>query len=236
MTLLSTIDQTITATPSLWWLGQAGFVIRFASITFYIDPSFTEIPVAPADITHADMILTTSVEYVNASVAAMLESSKRAKLILPKSASDTAHTAGIPFDRMTTTDAGLRIEYFKDNLYSRVYSEPSSLDWTAAGGYPSLGYLIRFGRWTIYHAGNCAPYEGLAARLRPYNVSVALLPLASGNFSPSEAAQLASDIEARWIVPYGKPQPSFVEHLLGHCPEQRFKVFHPGEGWTVPEE
>ena len=29
---------------------------------------------------------------------------------------------------------------------------------------------------------------------------------------------------------------TFVEHLLGHCPEQRFKLFEPGEGWTVPEE
>jgi L-ascorbate metabolism protein UlaG (beta-lactamase superfamily) len=236
MTLLASIDQTITATPSLWWLGQAGFVIRFASITFYVDPSFTEIPLAPADITHADMILATNAKYANESVATMLGSSRRAKLILPKSAASTAHSAGIPYPRMPTTDADLRIEYFKDNLYSRVYSEPSSLEWTPAGGYPSLGYLIRFGRWTIYHAGNGSLYEGLAARLRPFNVSVALLPVGDGNFSSAEAAQLASDIEARWVVPYGAPQPSFEEHLLGHCPEQRFKVFHPGEGWTVPEE
>ncbi len=70
MTLLSTIDQTITATPTLWWLGQAGFVVRFASITFYVDPCFTELPLAPADVTHADMILATSAQYVDASIAA----------------------------------------------------------------------------------------------------------------------------------------------------------------------
>src|ERR1700691_4260121 len=85
LSLLSTIDQTITATPSLWWLGQAGFVVRFASITFYVDPCFTELPLAPADVTHADMILATSAEQVDASIAAMLEASKRAKLIpLPR--------------------------------------------------------------------------------------------------------------------------------------------------------
>lgn len=234
--LLSTIDRTITATPSLWWLGQAGFVVRFASITFYVDPCFTELPIAPADVTHADMVLATSASRADGSVAVILDASKRAKLILPKSAADSAHSFGIPLHRMTTTDADLRVEYFKDNLYSRVYSAPSSLEWTAAGGYPSLGYLIRFGRWTIYHAGSCAPYEGLADRLRPFNVSVALLPVGEGNFSPAEAAQLASDIGASWLVPYGEPQPSFVEHLLGHCPGQRFKVFEAGEGWTVPEE
>jgi len=234
--LLSSIDQTITATPSLWWLGQAGFVVRFASITFYVDPCFTELPLAPADVNHADMILATSTQYIDASIATMLDASKRAKVILPKSAADAAQVCRIPYHRMTTTDSGLRIEYFKDNLYSRVYSAPSSLSWTADGGYPSLGYLIRFGRWTIYHAGSCAPYEGLADRLRPFNVSVALLPIGDGNFSPAEAAELASDIEAAWLVPFGPPEPSFVEHLLGHCPEQRFKVFEAGEGWTVPEE
>ncbi len=235
MNLLSTIDQTITATPSLWWLGEAGFVVRFASITFYIDPCFTALPLAPGDVTHADMILATSSQYVDQSVAAMLEASKRAKVILPKSAADAAQSCGIPYHRMTTTDADLRIEYFKDNLYSRVYCTPSSLTWTPAGGYPSLGYLIRFGRWTIYHAGACSLYEGLADRLRPFNVSVALLPVGDENFSAAEAARLASEIGASWLVPYGEPQPSFVEHLLGHCPEQRFKVFEPGEGWTVPE-
>ncbi len=233
---LATIDQTITATPTLWWLGQAGFVVRFASITFYVDPCFAELPLAPADVTHADMILATTAQQIDPSIAAMLEASKRAKLILPKSAADAAHSCGIPYQRMTTTDADLRIEYFKDNLYSRVYSAPSSLSWTAAGGYPSLGYLIRFGRWTIYHAGNGALYETLADRLRPFNVSVALLPIGEGNFSPTEAADLAADIGASWLVPFGAPQPSFVEHLLGHCPEQRFKMFQPGEGWTVPED
>jgi L-ascorbate metabolism protein UlaG (beta-lactamase superfamily) len=187
-------------------------------------------------------------------IVAMLESSKHAKLVLPKSAADAAHVAGIPYNRMTTTDAGLRVEYFKDGLYGRVYAIPSAhphLDWTADGGYPYLGYLIRFGRWTIYHAGDCANYDGLADRLRPFNVSVALLPVGGANFSASEAAELAQDIGAGWVVPmhYGMfarshvsrgpavdREGEFVAHMLGHRPEQRFKVFQCGEKWTVPEE
>ena len=241
MNLIEEIDQTITPTPTLWWLGHAGFIVRFATITFYVDPCLSRpgAPLQGSDIRHADMILATHAHPGHldpATLIPMLEGSKRAKLVLPKSAAEQAHAAGIGYHRMTTTDADLRIEYFKDNLYSRVYSTPSSLSWTAAGGYPSLGYLIRFGRWTIYHAGNCSLYEGLAERLRPFNVSVALLPIGEENFSAAQAAQLASDIGAAWLVPYGAPQPSFVEHLLGHCPDQRFKVFQPGEGWTVPEE
>jgi L-ascorbate metabolism protein UlaG (beta-lactamase superfamily) len=179
------------------------------------------------------------------SIAAMLENSRRAKLVLPKSAAEAANAAGIPFDRMSTTDAGLRIEYFKNNLYGRVYAVPSAhpnLDWTQAGGYPYLGYLIRFGRWTIYHAGDCVPYPELAARLRPFNVNVALLPIGGNNFEVAEAAQLAIDIGASWVVPmrYGTfdedRESAFVAHMLGHRPELRFRVFQCGEKWTVPEQ
>ena len=185
MNLIQDIDQTLSATPTLWWLGRAGFVVRFANITFYVDPflSGPNALLAAANIKNADMILATHAHprHLDApAILAMLEGSKTAKLILPKSAADQAHAAGIPYPRMTTTDADLRVEYFKDNLYARVYAVPSAhpeLDRTPLGGYPYLGYLIRFGRWTIYHAGDCARYDTLAERLRPYNVSVALLPV-----------------------------------------------------------
>jgi L-ascorbate metabolism protein UlaG (beta-lactamase superfamily) len=255
--LIREIDQTLTVTPTLWWLGHAGFVIRFANITFYADPCLSDppgrtrrmaAPLEAAEIRHADMILAThghAGHLDTHSVSAMLANCRAAKVILPKSAADPANAAGIPYNRMSTTDSGLRIEYFKDNLYGRVYAVPSAhpaLDWTQAGGYPYLGYLIRFGRWTIYHAGDCAPYPELAARLRPFNVNVALLPIGGRNFGIGEAAQLASDIGASWVVPmhYGTfdedRESAFIAHMLGHRPELRFHVFQCGEKWTVPEE
>jgi L-ascorbate 6-phosphate lactonase len=254
--LIEEIDHTITATPTLWWLGHSGFVVKFANITFYVDPCFTTppgrtrriaSPLQASDVRHADMIFATHAHpcHLDAtSVVTMLAASK-AKLVLPKSATETAYAAGIRYDRMTSTDSGLRIEYFKENLYGRVYCVPSAhpgLDWTQTGGYPYLGYLIRFGQWTLYHAGDCAPYPELAAHLRPFNVNVALLPIGEGCFSVSEAAQLAADIDARWAVPmhYGTfnqdRETEFVTHMLGHRPEQRFRVFQVGEKWTVPEE
>src|SRR5262249_36910390 len=138
------------------------------------------------------------------SLVTMLQNCRSAKLVLPRSAAEGAHAAGIPYERMSTTDSGLRIEYFKENLYGRVYAVPSAhpnLDWSQTTGYPYLGYLIRFGRWTIYHAGDCVMYPDLAAHLRPFNVNVALLPIGGQTFSIPQAAQLASDIGATWVVP-----------------------------------
>jgi L-ascorbate 6-phosphate lactonase len=252
--LLAEIDQTLTTTPTLWWLGGASFVVKFANIAFYVDPVFSgeQSLINAQDVRHADMILANSAHHTHLdgkSVVPMLEVCKGAKLILPKSAGEYAHSLGIPYDRMTTTDSDLRVEYWKDNLYGRVYAVPSAnrsnstsepaLDWTPLGGFPYLGYLIRFGRWTIYHGGNGAPYEDLARRLRPYNVSVALVPVGGSSFAVSEAAQLASAIEAKWLVPIlqsPSDENAFVAHMLGQRPDQSFKVFQRGEKWTVPEE
>ena len=244
--LIEEIDRTISPTPVLWWLGPSGgFIMRFATITFYLDPNLSgpSAPLDPAAIRHADMLMATSAASIHApTVAAILEHSRAAKLILPKSAADPAHTRGIPYPRMTTTDADLRIEYFKDNLYGRVYAIPSAapaLDWTALGGYPHLGYLIRFGRWTVYHAGHCGPYDTLAGRLRPFNVSVALIPIGATAFEIPAAADLAASIGAEWLVPVAATpaeETAVVTHMLGHRPGQQFKIFECGEKWSVPED
>lgn len=254
--LMEEIRQTITVTPTLWWLGHAGFAIRFASITFYVDlclsdlpgrTRLTEAPLRAEEITNADLVLATHAHpgHLDArSAAKILEVSKPARLVLPKSAADLANAAGVPYARMTTTDSGLRIEYFKDNLYGRVYAIPSAhpeLDFAPSRGYPYLGYLIRFGRWTIYHAGDCSAYPELARHLKPFNVSVAILPIGGRNFSFAQAAQLTSEIGASWLVPmhYGTFSPDlendFVTHMLGHHPEVGFRVLQCGQRWTVPE-
>jgi len=57
-----------------------------------------------------------------------------------------------------------------------------------------------------------------------------------------EAAQLAEDIGAQWLVPmhygtFSEPEPEigrFVDHMLGYRPATGFKVFQPGERWIVP--
>ncbi len=217
---------------TLTWLGHSGFVLQFRDITFYIDPVL-------APLNNPDLILCTHAAHIYPdTLLPALAASPHVKIVLPKSAADHARALGIPFERMTTTDSGLRVEYFKNGLYGRVYSIPSAhpdLDFTPLGGYPYLGYLIRFGEITVYHAGGCRNYEGLADRLKPYRVTVALLPIGPDSFEPAQAAQLAEDIGAPWLVPmdYHDPGP-FVDHMLGFRPSIGFKVFAPGEGWTIP--
>ena len=257
--LIAQMNSTDGASPALWWLGHAGFAVKHAGMVFYVDPCLSTpsgrtriaaAPLTPAQATNADLILCTHTHASHMdpeSLAPMLQASPRAKVVLPKSAAEYARSLGISFDRMTTTDSDLRVEYFKAGLYGRVYAVPSAhpeLDWTPLGGYPHLGYLMRFGKHTIYHAGDCRWYEGIVGRLRPYNVTAALLPIhGKGNFEIAEAAQLAEDIRARWLIPmhYGTFADQqldinrFVDHMLGFRPSVGFKVFEPGARWFLPE-
>jgi L-ascorbate metabolism protein UlaG (beta-lactamase superfamily) len=248
--LLEEMDLLSAFQPRLWWLGQSGFAIKYFDTVFYVDPVLTAeaAPLSPAQVTNADMVLCTNPDARHMDIPTLLgilQASPRARVVLPKSAAESAQAAGIGFHRMTTTDADLRIEYFKNGCYKRVYAIPSArpeLDWTAMGGYPYLGYLVRCGSMTVYHAGACAPYEGLADRLRPYNVTVAIVPVGaseSATFTVEGAAQLAADIGADWLVPMYGAEPGetpqrFLDHMLFHRPSQRFKVFREGEGWQIP--
>jgi L-ascorbate metabolism protein UlaG (beta-lactamase superfamily) len=245
--LISAMAGTEAASPVLWWTGRRGFAVKYYSIVFYVDPHLPQgSPVDAADLSNADLILCSDIaphHFDPASLRAMLEASGRAKVVLPRGAAAYAYSHGIPYHRMTTTDSDLRVEYFRRGIYARIYAVPSAqpaLDWTAAAGYPYLGYLIRCGQTTLYHAGGCVPYEGLADRLRPYNVDAALLPVGAGNdsFTPQQAATLAGDIGARWLVPVcadAAAAGQFLNHLLFHRPEQRFKIFSPWESWQIPE-
>ena len=244
--LVERIGDAVCAAPTLWWLGNSGFVFKYRSAILYVDPDLSgpDAPFRGADVTHAGLILCTHRGSLHAdTVRPMLSASARARLVIPKSLAEHANSLGIHYHRMVTTDAGLRVEYLDDRVYA-VPSGPDKhdeLDWTPLGGYPHLGYLVRFGAVTIYHAGACVPYDGIADRLRPYNVTVALLPIGGRphRFEIAEAAQLAEGIGARWLAPmnYGMQSAEaqrFVEHMLGHRPAQRFKVFERGEMWSVP--
>jgi L-ascorbate 6-phosphate lactonase len=253
--LLDEIADTACPTPRLWWLGHSGFALKYRHAIVCVDPLLSATradrlvapPFAGEDVAHAGLVLCTHAHAGHldpGTVPAILAASRGAKVVMPMSAAAHAHALGIEYQRMVTTNADLRVEFLDDRIYA-VPSAHDQLDWTPMGGYPYLGYLVRFGPYTIYHAGDGVPYDRLAERLRPYNVTVALLPIGGEkNFKIPEAAQLAQQVGAEWLVPMHYDMfpgcavevDRFIEHLLGRHPAQRFKVFQCGEGWSIPGE
>ena len=72
-----------------------------------------------------------------------------------------------------------------------------------------MGYVIRFGKWRIYHSGDTLWFDEMVELLKPFEVDVALLPIngndpargVAGNLNAEEAARLGKAIEARIVIP-----------------------------------
>jgi len=226
---------------TLTYSGGRTFAVAYRGIRFYLEPGPHLGPVADADL-----VTITGPESLHAeSLRLLLAASPRAKAVLPKSLAAAAHQAGIPYDRMTTTDAALRVEYFKRGDYGRVYGVPAArpdpagpqLDWHPIGGFPRISFMVRFGSTTVWHSGTGVAYPELGHRLMPYAVNAAIVTLGEGYFSAAEAAALSDSLQAGWLIAATDAEASkacFIEHLLGQRPWQRFKVFEVGETWEIP--
>jgi L-ascorbate metabolism protein UlaG (beta-lactamase superfamily) len=105
-----------------------------------------------------------------------------------------------------------------------------------------MGYVIRFGPWTVYHSGDTILFDGMAELLNPFNIDVALLPIngndpsrgVAGNLNTKEAAELGKAIGAGIVIPchynmftFNTANPDeFASHAeaLG----QRYEILQPG--------
>jgi hypothetical protein len=227
---------------SLEYHGGRTFAVCYRGIKFYMEPGKEAAEAVDADLLTSGGICSSDA----VAIRSILTVSPKAKVVLPKAVAEKANTLGIDYHRMTTTDAALRVEYFKNGEYGRVYGVPAArrdaqgpqLDWTPIGGFPQIGFMARFGGTTIWHSGLGVPYVDLADRLRPYSVNVAIVTIGDETFNEVEAADLAEAIEATWLIPAPQSPGAadrFLEHMLGHRPAQRFKVFQRAETWNVPE-
>ncbi|MBS1600937.1 MAG: MBL fold metallo-hydrolase [Bacteroidetes bacterium] len=77
------------------------------------------------------------------------------------------------------------------------------------GNSKFMGYVIRFGPWSIYHSGDTLWFEGMEKLLEPFHVDVAILPIngndpsrgVAGNLDAREAAELGKAIGAGRVIP-----------------------------------
>jgi L-ascorbate metabolism protein UlaG (beta-lactamase superfamily) len=113
-----------------------------------------------------------------------------------------------------------------------------------------IGFVVRFERWTVYHAGDTKLYAGMADLLRPFKVDLALLPIngdqperrVAGNLNGREAAQLAKDIGAKIVIPCHYDMFEFntadpKDEFVPECERigQAYRVLQLGERFSSSE-
>jgi len=214
----------------LWWLGQSGFLIAWAGRVAALDPylsdsltakyagsdrphvRMTERVVDPALLDFVDVVTASHnhTDHLDAeTLRPLLAASPAARLVAPEAnRAFVAERLGVDRAWPTGIDDGLTIALDPFTL-TGVPAAHEEVERDEAGRCRFLGYVVRCGPWTLYHAGDTVRYDGMAERLRPFAVDVALLPIngadpgrgVAGNLDGPEAARLARDMGAGLAVP-----------------------------------
>jgi len=265
--LLAEIAATnISRGCALWWLGQSGFLVKHSGGCLLFDPYLSESltkkyadtdkphvrmtrrPVDPARLDMVDVVTSTHAhtDHFDVETLVPLKAANPAlQLVLPES-NRAAAIEKLPRgnewllginDGKSVAVNGITI--------SAVPAAHETIERDEAGRCQFLGYVVRFGDppITIYHSGDCVPYEGQADSLKVRNIDIALLPINGrrperrvvGNFWGHEAAQLAHAISAKLVVPCHFEMFEFntesPDRFISECRRlgQRYQVLRCGE-------
>lgn len=254
----------------LWWLGQSGFLIRWQCHHLLIDPYLSDSltrKYAGTDKPHVRMTARVVapdrldfIEVISSShnhsdhldaetVVPIMRKNPAAQMIVPSANRDfAAQRLGISADALLGIDDSLMV-HVGPFRFIGVASAHEEIQRDEQGRCRFLGYVIRFGCWTVYHSGDTVDYDGLAERLRGYNVTVALLPIngrsrarrVAGNLTGPEAAALAKSMGAGLVIPCHYEMFQFntasPDEFVAEAERLRqpHKLLRCGERWTVDE-
>ena len=250
----------------LWWLGQSGFLLQWQGIHVLLDPylsnsltrkysetdkphvRMTELVIDPVRLSFADIITSThnhSDHLDGETLCPILAANPKVKLVIAEAnRTFVADRLNIDVNLAIGLDDGASVEISGVRV-SGIASAHEALECDERSRAKFLGYVLQFGDWSIYHSGDTLRYEGMAEKLRPFGVDVALLPIngraperrVAGNLSGPEAAQLARDIEAKLVIPchfdmfeFNTASPA---EFINECQKLRqpYRVLRCGEQW-----
>jgi L-ascorbate metabolism protein UlaG (beta-lactamase superfamily) len=215
----------------LWWLGQSGFLLQWQHRHLLIDPylsdsltkkyagtdkphvRMTERVIAPERLDFIDVV-TSSHNHTDhldgETLIPLWKANPGLEVIVSRpNLIFAAERLQVPPERLTPVDAdgaAIQIEPF---TFQAIPSAHEALEQDELGNHRFIGFVIQAGKWTIYHSGDCVPYEGLVDRLKRWKIDLALLPIngrdpvrgVAGNFSSEEAVQLGKQIQASLVIP-----------------------------------
>jgi L-ascorbate metabolism protein UlaG (beta-lactamase superfamily) len=256
----------------LWWLGQSGFLVQWQGKHLLLDPylsnsltkkyattdkphvRMTEIPIAPERLNFIDVV-TSSHNHTDhldhETLTPLRRANPQLQMIIPEAnrqfvadrlQCDPQWPLGVN-DGTTAHAAGF--------TFTGLASAHEQLERDEQGNYRCLGYLVRFGQWTIFHPGDAIPYDGMVERLLALadgaTIDVVLMPIngrlaerrVTGNFWGREAAQFAKEIGARLVIPMHYEMFTFntetPDEFIATAEKlaQPFCVLRCGERWSA---
>lgn len=251
----------------VWWLGQSGFLIQWNQRCLLFDPylsdsltkkyastnkphvRLSELVIEPHLLDCID-IVTSSHNHTDhldgETLIPLLKANRPISFVIPEANRDfIAGRAQCDRDFLTGLNDGEEAE-IKGFTFYGIPAAHNTLERDESGRCKFMGYVVRFGKFTVYHSGDTLWFDGLEKILEPFHVDVAFLPIngndpargVAGNLNGAEAALLGSQIRARFVVPHhydmfafntANPK-DFIREASAH--DQPHVVLRLGEQWT----
>jgi len=231
-TLLEDIRQAKTDNDTfhIWWLGQSGYLVKWADKHLLIDPylsdsltkkyaetekhhtRMTELVIDPARLDFIDVV-TSSHNHTDhldgETLIPLMKANPDMQMIIPEAnrefvANRIKADASFPIglnDGESVEVAGFR--------FTAIPAAHEEIERDEAGRCKFLGYVIQFGKWGIYHSGDTLWFDGMVEKLKPFGVDIAILPIngrdpkrkVAGNLNSEQAVELGKKINAKLVIP-----------------------------------
>ena len=256
----------------LWWLGQSGFLLQWQKRHALLDPylsdsltakyagtnkphvRMTARVIAPERLDFIDVV-TSSHNHTDHfdpdTLLPLFAANPKLHLLVPEANRGVA-AYRLKLSPKSTALMGINAGDIRARGGFRFHGIPAAhneLEQDADLNHKFLGYVVEFGSWRIYHAGDTKLYRGIEDWVRPFRVDVALLPIngdrperkVAGNLDARGAARLAKDIGARLAVPMHYDMFTFntadPAAFVDECAKigQPCRVLKAGERWSSAE-
>jgi len=214
----------------LWWLGQSGYLLLWKGKRVLLDPYLSDSltkKYAATNKPHIRMservidpsllknisIVTSSHNHTDhldgETLIPLIKNNPGIKFIIPEAnRAFVCERAQIEKDFPLGLNDGESITIDEFTFYG-VPAKHNEIERDENGRCKFMGYIIRFGNWSIYHSGDTLWFDEMVALLKSFKVDVALLPIngndpsrgVAGNLDVKEAAALGKAIEAKLVIP-----------------------------------
>lgn len=251
----------------LWWLGQSGFLLQWKGKRVLLDPylsdsltdkyantdkphtRLSELVISPSLLKGID-IVTSSHNHTDhldaATLIPVLENNRNIRFIIPEAnRAFVAERVKCAIDFPLGLNDGQSVQ-IGDFSFHGIPAKHNTIDRDEQGNCRYMGYVIRFGGYSIYHSGDTLWFDELPELLRPFAIDLALLPVngdkperkVAGNLDHREAVKLARLLGVKTVIPCHYDMFSFntanVEDFVKEALEagQGYQVLRGGERYS----
>lgn len=215
----------------IWWLGQSGFLIQWNKKCLLFDPylsdsltrkyagtnkpheRMSELVIRPELLDCIDVVTSSHnhTDHLDAdTLLPLFQVNPKIQFVIPEA------NRSFVVDRLTC-DVNFPIglndgdtKVVNDFTFHGVPAAHNFIERDEQGRCKFMGFVVKFGNFTVYHSGDTLWYEDMVKTLKPFKVDVAFLPIngndpargVAGNLNCKEAALLGKEIGARLVIPH----------------------------------